>query len=214
MVEKAVKNRAGLTLIELVITVAIIGVLVGLGMGPFTKWIRTSKLESQAANVHETVKYCQTIAQRLGDADIIDGVLARQRVYFAVNIGTGEYRIASWIDKNSNNLREDDEFEVLQSDKLVNVSFSVLGSVNKKAGTNNAGAPSSADSNFQDCPKDIAVLAGFKCTRFDSKGFMTEVMQNQVLYLADGNESFAISINPAGITNLWRWGGSSWRFVR
>ena len=203
-------------MVEIVVVIAIMATLMGLATGPFMKWLRSSKLEDAASQMHETVKWAQVQAQKTGDADVKDGSLVKQRVYFAVKESDNSYMVVRWIDGNSNNLMTSDEFTVLQKGALVGARFGLLGSINKKGCGNSSGAPASAvvNLNASVCPGGIDMFEDYRCTRFDSRGFLTEGMQNIATYITDGTGAMALEINPAGITTLCRWSGSAWVFVR
>ena len=209
------KNRSGMTLIELVVVIGIIAVLLGLSTGPFLQWLKKGKVEDRASSLHETIKWAQIKAQKLGEVDVVNGVFKKQRIYMAVNQTSNSYKVVQWVDANNDNLKTDDEFTNLQEGFLTEARFGYLASVNKKACSNTAGAPADSVNNFTAtvCPA-IPRFTNFRCARFDGKGFMTESMQNASLYITNSVDSYAISLNPAGITTLCRWDGSSWQFIR
>jgi len=210
-----VKNRSGMTLVELVVVIGIIAVLIGLSAGPFMKWLERGKVEDSASTLHESIKWAQIQAQKLGDVDFANGALIKQRLYVAVNQTDNSYMVVRWRDVNNDNIKTAAEFTTVQQGGLGSARFGYSASVSKKACSNTAGAPTDSVNNFTagTCPA-VALFTNYRCARFDGKGFMTESMQNASLYITQGTYSYAISLNPAGITTLCYWAGSNWVFVR
>jgi prepilin-type N-terminal cleavage/methylation domain-containing protein len=214
-VEKNVNNRCGFTLVEIMVVIAILSIILGVSAGPFLKMLGRGKIEDRVSTMHETFKSAQTQAMKRGDVEIVGGQIIKQKIYLGVNQTTGTYRVVQWRDANNDNVRDATEFTLLQEDSLKGTHFGFLGTVNKKACSNNAGAPADSVVNLttNSCPSLAAQLTGYRCARFDGKGFM-EAMNNAAVYVTNDIDSFAISINPAGIMTLCRWDVSAWTFVR
>lgn len=209
-------NNRGFSLMELIITIGLMAVILGFAAGPFLDWYRKGKLEDRASSLHETFKWAQTQAMKLGEYDIVNGKIAKQRIYLAVNETANSYKVVQWKDTNSDNVKDTNEFTVLQESSFGNAYFGGASNVNKKACGNTNEAPPGNVANFTSltCPSGIALFTDYRCARFDGKGFLSSSMQNAVLYITNGTDIYGISLNPAGITTLCRWNGSEWMFVR
>jgi prepilin-type N-terminal cleavage/methylation domain-containing protein len=216
-VEKNVKNRAGMTLVEIMVVIALIAVIGGLAAGPFRDMLRKGKVEDRASSLHETFKWAQTQAMKGGGVEIVGGKIVTKRIYLAVNQTSNVYRVIQWRDVNSDNVMTLDEFTLLQERSLMESHFGVPPSVDKKACGNTAGAPADSVTNLTEniCPTN-SLFTGYRCARFDGKGFLSESMQNAATYVtnSDSSISYALSMNPAGVMTLCRWDGNAWTFIR
>lgn len=210
------KNRNGFTLIEIIIVIGIMAVILGIAAGPFMDLFKKGKLEDRASTLHETFKSAQMEAMKLGDSDIINGQIIKQRIYIFVNASTNVYRVARWKDNNADSVKDNNEFTLLQEGSLMESRFGTLASVGKKACGNTNGAPAGSVVNFNSniCPAGISMFDGFRCARFDGKGFLSESMENAALYITNNIDNYAIALNPAGVMTLCRWDGTGWQFVR
>lgn len=210
------RNRTGFTLIEMLVAVAIFAIIAAMASPMLTGWLRKSRLSADAGNLYDDLKWAQTQAIKTGSTDIVAdenddkiGRIVKQRVYFAVKASDNTYRVVRWQDENGDNIRDASEFTLLRQGQLTTAQFGLLASIDKKGCSNNAGAPANSIVNFSNCPQ-TDLLTGYSCTRFDGKGFLTEATQNPALYMTDGEGSFAVSINLAGIVKFCRWNGTSW----
>lgn len=209
-------NQKGMTLVEVLIVIGMIAIITGIATGPFLSWYRKGKLEDRAGSIHETIKWAQTQAMKLGESDIVNGKVVKQRIYVGVNETANTYKVVMWKDTDSDNTKDSDEFVALQEYSLGNVTFGGASDVNKKACGNNSGTPAGNVVNFTSttCPSGVALFTDNRCIRFDGKGFLSESMENAALYISNGTEIYGISLNPAGIMTLCRWSGAEWLFLR
>ena len=215
--EENVKNKSGITLIEVIVVVGLIALLTGMAGAPFLTWYRRSNLEESAGTLHETFKWAQSQAMKRGGVEMrnYSSQLIKKRIYVAVDATTGNYQVVQWRDDNHNGIRDNNEFSVLNSGSLGKgkAHFGLQPSVNKAACSDGTSDSDLVIRNFMPCPP-VDLLNGQKCMRFDDKGFLTESMQNAGLFITNDADSFAIALNPAGIITLCRWSGTEWLFVR
>lgn len=209
------RNRAGFTLVEIMVVSGLIGVLFAFTIGPFTTWYRKSKLEDRASSLHESIKWAQTQAMKRGGVEVINGAIITKRLYLALNQTNNSYRVVEWRDTNSNNVRDAAEFTILNDSSLNGTTFGFVASVNRTACSNGTPTSTLPVRNFSTCPSAGTILTSdYVCARFDGKGFLSESMQNAAAYITNSFESYAISLNPAGVATLCRWSGTEWVFVR
>lgn len=200
---------------EIMVVVGIIGILFAIAVGPFMSWYKKSKVEDRASSLHEAIKRAQTQAVTRGEVEVNSGVVMKKKMYLALNPTSNSYRVVEWRDVNNNNIKDAGEFTILSEATLNGATFGFVASVNKTAcGNATNAAPANSMPNFTalSCPGD-AVFTGFQCARFDGKGFL-ESMLNPAAYVTDLTESYAVSINPAGVSTLCRWSGTEWVFIR
>jgi Tfp pilus assembly protein FimT len=216
-VEENVKNSHGITLLELLVVIGLIAFLSGMAGAPFLAWYRRSILEVSAGTLHETFKWAQSQAMKRGGVEMINysSHLIKKRIYVALDQAAGNYQVIQWRDDNHDGVRDANEFTVLNSGSLGKgrVHFGLLPSVNKAACSDGTSDSDLVIRNFMSCPP-VELLNGQKCMRFDDKGFLSESLQNAGLFITNDEDSFAISLNPAGIITLCRWNGTGWLFVR
>ena len=214
------RNR-GLTLIELVAVLGLMTVLLGLAAPPLLTWIRKERLEKSASELHETFRWAQLQAMKRGGFDMASssGTLRKKRIYVALNTGDNSYQVVQWRDAINNGVKDKDEFlELIPTRGNLGggrVHFGFLPTVTKTA-CSNSSKLDAGDSirNFSACPDGTGFSGGDMCVRFDDKGFLTESTWHAAAYLTNDIDSYAISLNPAGIVTLCRWSGSQWEFIR
>jgi len=213
MVEKDVKKQ-GFSLVEMLIVLAIMGILTTIALPPFFRMVKIKRVEDDASKFQDIIKYAQTLAQKRGDTEIIENKVAMRKVYVAVNKANKNIRIITWSDLNQNNLKEENEFSIVREEKLQNANFGFTADVNKKACSNTSGAPADSVVNFTSnvCPS-VGIFDGSLCIRFNGKGFL-ESMQNAALYFNRDVDNIAISINPLGFTQICKWTGGNWLILR
>jgi prepilin-type N-terminal cleavage/methylation domain-containing protein len=221
MVEKIV-NRRGMTLTELVIAIALMAILISFAAPPFLTMLRRSTAEESAQRLHEAIKSAQTEAQKRGFTNFSSSTgftFAKQVIYVALFPDLMRIRIISWQDRNQNLLKTNDEFTLIQELYLgKGTTFSLPATINKKACNNTSGAPSSSIVNFSngsDSPIGLTLFPpGTQYIKFNTSGFSDSMRWNAVYISDSSGNTYAITINPLGLTDLCRWEGKQWLKLR
>lgn len=197
------------------VVIAMVAVIAALAAGPFAAWYRKGRLDESAGRLHETFKWAQTQAMKRGGVEMTGSTLIKKRMYVALNQTSGSYQVVQWRDVDSDGVKDEAEFTVLNSGSLGNARFGIISSVTKTACSNSSSlSGTNPVRNFLSCPSDVAMLANQLCVRFDDKGFLSESLNYAAVYLRNDIDSYAIALNPAGIITLCRWSGSQWEFIR
>jgi len=103
-----------------------------------------------------------------------------------------------------NNPNDDDPLKVGRlSDVAGNVRFGFPSNVTKKACTNGSGSPSSF-APFGSIPS-YPKCSGKPCIRFNASGFPEVPSVTAVIYLTNGNDTYAVSVNRAGVIRICEW---------
>lgn len=96
MFKKLRKNEKGFTLAELLIVVAIIGVLVAISIPIFTSQLEKAREATDLANIRSAYAECTT-AVLTGEAD--DGVTPKTDGAYSKNVEISQTK-ANWLDSN------------------------------------------------------------------------------------------------------------------
>jgi len=230
MVEKTVKQK-GITVVEIVVVIAIIALLLGFGTPAFFSWLGQQKVENIAIQLYTDIKWAQSEAQKQGsygldNTDLTDVKTLKRKVFVDLNTTNSSYSIWRWQDDDEDGVADNGEFSPdfgyqVNSDgalktvtDMKGVKFDLLSGINKIACSNNAGTPSGAIVNINDCPNTTTNLSG-KCIIFNSIGFY-EGADNAAIYLSNGKHAYAISLNVTGTLQLCRWDedAGEWKRLR
>lgn len=220
-------NRRGFSLPELIAVMAIIGILLGLGAPPFMAMLRRSTLEEKAQRFQETLKLAQNEAQKRGSTEFGNLSTAsgrvisarKQSVYVAIYPAANRYRVLAWSDTNQDSLKTDNEFTIIEEISIGDrASFTLPASINRVACNNTPEVPGDSIVNFtaSSCPATATSMfpEGTRCAKFNGKGFC-ESMFNAAVYISNsGGETFAVTMNPVGLTDVCRWEGNRWLKIR
>ena len=147
MTMKSIKDYRGLTLIELMITVAIVAILLGVALPSFNQYITKSKITQQTWAFRDALSFARQMAIKQGDVVtvcMVDGTNAC--------IKENGSRVAIFRDTNKNRVFDSDEliYRLQKVDALkIKLSASGRDYVRFKA---NGGSKESG--NFQICSKN------------------------------------------------------------
>lgn len=208
----------GISLIELVVVISIVGILAVLGLPPFMEFVSKGRVENEIGMLYENIKWAQTEAEKQGDVAMVNGNLCRRRIFVTIDRNSETYSIWRWQDNNQNGIPEATEFdkdfdtlnpadEPVRREALSKTTIGFDSSVDKKACNNGNGAPSDGIVNLVDCPN--VICNGCQCIRFDGKGFI-EGLNGGSIYLTNGKYTAAISLGVAGVIEMCKWNGSQW----
>lgn len=212
-------NKKGLTLIELLVTLAIIGILLSLGGPELYNWYSRSKLENQALQLYGDIRWAESIAMEQGEVGInivndptnpavINANTLKRRVFVALDPGAGTYRIFRWQDENSNGVYDSGEFDPdfkNTSDNPIksrtSIHFGRNGLIDDAACSGNETGSNQPIVNINPCPAGSVFDDTEYCLRFNAKGF-NEGLANAAIYISNDNYSYAIRINLTGTVEL------------
>lgn len=213
-------SKRGFTLIEVLVVIGIVAILLAIAGPPFMAMLKRSTVEENAQRLQEAIKSSQIEAQKRGFRNISTTtgiVFSKQVVYLAIYPDTKMIRVLAWQDINMDTQKTDDEFSVLQELSLgVSASFLRPISIGKVAcgTTDRTGTSTDGIVNFTALGNPIGLTlfptGNTRYVKFNGKGF-AESMQNVSVYITGTNgDTFAVTMNPIGLTELCRWDGSRW----
>jgi len=190
------KREQGFTLIELMITIIILSVLLGLAIPGFSRWLPNYRLRGAARDIYSNLQYAKMTAvkDRAGCGVLFDVASSRYQV-----ISSGPNRT---FESTSGSVGGDDVV-------LKTVNFSEYGSgVAYGHGSAGAAIGSGFDNNVT-FPGDGVV--------FDSRGMVLSPsgaasMDEYYVYVQNNkNNTYAAGVWSAGVIVMRRWTGSAWQ---
>jgi prepilin-type N-terminal cleavage/methylation domain-containing protein len=189
------KREQGFTLIELMVTIIVLCVLLGLAIPGFSSWLPKYRLRGAARDIHSNLQYAKMTAvkDRTRCGVLFDVAGSR---YLVVNSGPNR----TW-ESTSGSRAGDDEI-------LKTVNFSEYGS---GVGYGHGSATSAIGSGFDNnvtFPDDGVV--------FDSRGMILSpsgaASMGGYVYLQNNkNSTYAVGVWSAGVIVTRRWTGSAWQ---
>lgn len=218
-------NKKGVTLIELIVVLAIVGILLGLAAPPFFTWLGESRLENNALQLYSDLKWAQSLAQEQGEVGILQQASTgmntaqpmKRRVFIAIEPDDGGYRIYRWQDEDWDGLYDPGEFDPNFNNtsdgplkQYQSLSHATPGRVDFTGGPKvddaacSSGDTSTTDAfvNINNCPEVAGVFNSSEyCIRFNSNGFY-EGPNNAAIYLKNGKHQYALTINLTGTLHL------------
>ena len=190
------KREQGFTLLELMITIIILSVLLGLAIPGFSRWLPNYRLRGAARDIYSNLQYAKMTAvkDRAGCGVLFDVASSRYQV-----VSSGPNR--TW-ESTSGSVGGDDVV-------LKTVNFSEYGSgVAYGHGSAGAAIGSGFDNNVT-FPGDGVV--------FDSRGMVLSPsgaasMDEYYVYVQNNkNNTYAVGVWSAGVIVMRRWTGSAWQ---
>jgi prepilin-type N-terminal cleavage/methylation domain-containing protein len=189
------KREQGFTLLELMVTIIVLCVLLGLAIPGFSRWIPNYRLRGAARDIHSNLQYAKMTA-----------VKDRARCGVLFDVASSRYQVVS---SGPNRTFESTSGSVGGDDiVLKTVSFSEYGSgVAYGHGSATSAIGSGFDNNVT-FPDDGVV--------FDSRGMILSpsggASMGGYVYLQNNkNSTYAVGVWSAGVIITRRWTGSAWQ---
>jgi len=214
----------GVTLIELITVVAIVGILLAVAAPAFNGMIREERSLKEFYRIAESVKASVEDAARMGGVryDETDNRMVPRKAFIVADTGAGAVETWLWNDCDRDGVSETDKncaggIEA-ELEKISTYSFGR--GIRFGIGAGNGTPTKSA------CRNTDAIGAGAKttgvsvgshqvvepcngtdrpCLRLDAWGFADSPVTGIGLYLTNGEQRYALRVNPAGITTMCRW---------
>jgi prepilin-type N-terminal cleavage/methylation domain-containing protein len=189
------KREQGFTLIELMVTIIVLCVLLGLAIPGFSSWLPKYRLRGAARDIHSNLQYAKMTA-----------VKDRTRCGVLFDVAGSRYQV---VRSGPNRAFESTSGSVLGDDiVLKTVNFSEYGS---GVGYGHGSATSAIGSGFDNnvtFPDDGVV--------FDSRGMILSpsgaASVGGYVYLQNNkNSTYAVGVWSAGVIVTRRWTGSAWQ---
>ena len=187
---RTTKNVSGFTMLDIMIAVAIIGILAAIAVPAILSWVPDHRLRAEARNLYSNLQRAKMAAIRNNQ---------QWRVYFNNAVSPGQYFLCS--DPGANNIW--DGPAAMGGDDNVQMTVNLSGLHGVDYG--NGAATNQIDGGMFGSAIDYATLA----TAFNARGTVNLL---GYVYLSNSNGTcYAVGTpSPAGLISLRRWGGNAW----
>lgn len=184
----------GVTLLELLMVVVIIGILASIGFPSLVKWRRRALLQGATMSLYSNMILARMRAMEKGNYFI--------RFY----PDSGRYILARWSDSDGDNSIDSSEMLVEKVVQLPKgVSFGVGSGIGLLACSGISGSPPSDGVSFEYEANDNTIL-------FDRRGFPRSRVGTPggAVYLTSLGDTYAVAVFPTGLVRRCSWDGSAW----
>jgi len=189
------KKELGFTLMELMITIVILCILLGLAIPGFSSWLPKYRLRGAARDIYSNLQLAKMTA-----------VKDRNRCKVLFNVAGGSYQVSSVSSGPNGTFGDADDVTVT----LKTVNFSEYGSsVGYGNGSATSGVGGGGFDNEVTFDEDGIV--------FDSRGMVFKpsgpaATADGYVYLQNNkNSAFAVGVLTSGVILIRRWTGSTWQ---
>lgn len=207
MMNNVHRSECGFTLLELLIVVALVGILSGVATWSGQQLARGWQLKRAASQLYEDLKAVQAKAELSGSLTISAGRLVQQYTYLVFDPGQQCYAAYTWQDHDGDGFATDDEATRLWRRTLpAGVAFGWGAGIDRRA-CSNVNTPPGDVISF--ATPDDAPCNDRPCLKFDRNGF--SVMGPGAIYLSEGEQSMALTATRPGHFTVCAWDGERWR---